>query len=45
MKHKRKELIRYRLSNAEEKFRSVKILLENGQFRDSILLKASFLLF
>ncbi len=35
MKHKRKELIRYRLSNAEEKLRSAKILLENGQFKDS----------
>lgn len=36
MKHKRKELIRYRLSNAEEKFRSARILLENSQFKDSV---------
>ncbi|MFQ6067290.1 MAG: HEPN domain-containing protein [bacterium] len=35
MKHERKELIRYRLSNGEEKLRSAKILLENGQFKDS----------
>ena len=35
MKHKRKQLIRYRLLNGEEKFRSAKILLENGQFKDS----------
>ena len=35
MKCKRKELVRYRLSNGEEKLRSAKILLENGQFKDS----------
>jgi len=35
MKHERKELIQYRMSNGEEKLRSAKILLENGQFKDS----------
>ena len=35
MKQERKELIRYRISNGEEKLRSAKILLENGQFKDS----------